>query len=159
MKKLVRNIFLREYKISDLDRHIFLLRMNRVYEKFDSKVIEKEKNWLKKSIDNSTKHNPNYFVLAIFFEKELIGNIVLEKIDYKNKTGNIGYWIGKNFQGNGYATKALTIFLDDIKSKFKIKTIFAETDVKNIGSQRVLEKNGFEIIGKKGNKFFWILEL
>lgn len=56
----------------------------------------------------------------------------------------VTYWIGREFWGRGIATAALAEFL-------KLQTgrpIFARAAKDNIGSLRVLEKCGFEIIGE-----------
>ena len=51
----------------------------------------------------------------------------------------VGYWIGREFWGQGIATAALRAFLEIITER----PLFARTAEDNIGSQRVLEKNDF----------------
>jgi RimJ/RimL family protein N-acetyltransferase len=55
----------------------------------------------------------------------------------------ITYWVGKEYWGRGIATNALTLFLDD----FTERPLYARAAKDNIGSIRVLEKCGFNIIG------------
>lgn len=55
----------------------------------------------------------------------------------------ITYWIDRNFWGKGIATKALTAFLT-IETN---RPIFGRVAFDNFGSQKVLEKCGFEKIG------------
>ncbi|MAT43636.1 MAG: GNAT family N-acetyltransferase [Anaerolineaceae bacterium] len=52
---------------------------------------------------------------------------------------SVGYWIGKEFWGKGVTTRALTIFLTQIKTR----PLYARVAKDNLGSQRVLEKNEF----------------
>ncbi|MCP5100460.1 MAG: GNAT family N-acetyltransferase [Chloroflexi bacterium] len=56
----------------------------------------------------------------------------------------ISYWIGKSFWGQGIATNALHLFLEEIT----IRPLFARVVKDNIGSFRVLEKCGFAVIGR-----------
>jgi RimJ/RimL family protein N-acetyltransferase len=60
----------------------------------------------------------------------------------------VTYWIGKQYWGNGVATKALSTFLDYIS----IRPIYGRAAKDNIASLRVLQKCGFEICGE--NKGF-----
>ena len=55
----------------------------------------------------------------------------------------VGYWLGKAFWGKGIATQALTQFLTHVT----VRPVFAHAAKDNLGSLRVLQKCGFEIIG------------
>lgn len=134
---------LRKYNKKDLERHLKLFLMNGICKKINEKIRQQEKEWLRKVIENYEKEKPNFYILAIILNKELIGNLVAEKINYKNKTLEIGFWIGKNYWGKGYTTKALNLFLKRIMKKFKPKKIYAHHKKNNFSSGRVLEKGGF----------------
>lgn len=56
----------------------------------------------------------------------------------------VGYWIGREFWGKGIATQALTQYLE----VEKIRPLSAHVVKHNVGSKRVLEKNGFKVIGE-----------
>ena len=51
----------------------------------------------------------------------------------------VGYWVGQEFWGRGVATAAVTHLLGEIAQR----PLFAYVASSNIGSIRVLEKNGF----------------
>src|SRR4051812_29579828 len=51
----------------------------------------------------------------------------------------LGYWIGREFWGRGVATRALTLFVDEVS----IRPLYAHVAVHNVGSIRVLDKCGF----------------
>ncbi|CAM3158990.1 N-acetyltransferase [Chryseobacterium flavum] len=55
----------------------------------------------------------------------------------------ITYWLDKGFWGRGIGTKALQEFLHLEKTR----PLFGRVAFDNYGSQRVLEKNGFEVVG------------
>ena len=54
----------------------------------------------------------------------------------------IGYWLGKVYWGRGIASKALLLFL----SEETHRPLLASVAEHNAGSQRVLEKAGFELV-------------
>ena len=56
----------------------------------------------------------------------------------------ITYWIDKKFWGQGVATTALKLLL----AMETTRPVFGRVAFDNIGSQRVLEKCGFTIIGE-----------
>lgn len=55
----------------------------------------------------------------------------------------IGYILVPNERGKGYCTEAVKIMVDYLFLSRDIVRIQAHTDVKNVGSQKVLEKAGF----------------
>jgi RimJ/RimL family protein N-acetyltransferase len=51
----------------------------------------------------------------------------------------LGYWLGKDFWGRGVASEALRLYLAELADR----PVYADVAMHNVGSQRVLEKNGF----------------
>lgn len=56
----------------------------------------------------------------------------------------VSYWIGREFWGRGVATRALALFLEVVQER----PLFGRSAKDNLGSIRVMEKNGFQIIGE-----------
>ncbi len=54
------------------------------------------------------------------------------------------YWIDRAYWGRGVATAALRLFIDEVG----MRPLYARVAADNVASRRVLEKNGFEVIGK-----------
>ncbi len=57
--------------------------------------------------------------------------------------GDIGYWIGKPFWGNGYAPEAVSALLKLAFEELRLKRVWAGYFDGNDRSKRVLEKRGF----------------
>jgi len=57
----------------------------------------------------------------------------------------VTYWIGRAYWGHGIATRALSEFLSHGN---RARPIYARVAKDNLGSRRVLEKCGFQIIGE-----------
>jgi len=161
-------ISLRNFKMSDLDRlmEIFpdkkiLIPMGLALSENPPKVTRAfEKKWLQETIKEYRKEKPNKYNQAIILNGEMIGSTGMQSPDYKNESAEVGYWIGKKYWGNGYATKALKEFLKLLDKKFKFKRTTSYAFTFNPASKRVMEKCGFKLEGirrkiKKGkNKFY-----
>jgi RimJ/RimL family protein N-acetyltransferase len=74
---------------------------------------------------------------TILSGEEVAGNIVCFDRDGKRL---VGYWLGREFWGQGLATRALAELLVEVTER----PLYAYVAKTNIGSARVLEKCGFE---------------
>ena len=72
---------------------------------------------------------------------EVAGNIGSFSRDGKRL---VGYWLGREFWGQGLATRALAELVADLD-----RPLYAEVATTNIGSIRVLEKCGFQVVGSE----------
>ena len=55
----------------------------------------------------------------------------------------VGYHIGKQYTGNGYAAEALAAFLQHVMPKKGLRSVLGICVSENIASKRVMEKCGF----------------
>ncbi|BAD84422.1 ribosomal protein-serine acetyltransferase RimL homolog [Thermococcus kodakarensis KOD1] len=79
---------------------------------------------------------------------ELVGTVILSGIDLRNGTAEIGYFIGKEHWGKGYASEAVKLALRFCFQYMNLRKVFARTYENNAASIKVLEKNGFKLTGK-----------
>jgi len=90
-----------------------------------------------------------YMYLIRNKSKEIVGRVNLFSIVRGLfQKAEIGYRIGKKYNGLGYATKAVKLAINEAFNKYDLHRIEAGTSQNNIGSQVVLVKNGFEFIGR-----------
>ena len=82
--------------------------------------------------------DPTLTARSIVYGDQLIGHI--ESFDQFGKP-SVGYWLDKDFWGRGLATAALESFLQIVATR----PLYARVAKDNIGSIRVLQKNGFTI--------------
>jgi len=65
----------------------------------------------------------------------------------QDKAPELGYWLGVNYWGKGYATEALHAVIDFAFTDLAHEALTAAARVTNPGSRRVLEKCGFQWTG------------
>lgn len=84
--------------------------------------------------------------------QKVIGRINLSVIKSDERSiAELGYRVAENVQGKGIASKAVEMIKKLAFDKYNIHTLEAGTSTDNIGSQRVLVKNGFVMIGEEKN--------
>ena len=81
---------------------------------------------------------------TILFDGQVAGNIVSWEQPSEGSKREDGYWLGREFWGKGIATRALTLFLEQVTAR----PLYAHVARHNLASIRVLEKCGFTIAGE-----------
>ncbi len=90
-----------------------------------------------------------YMYLILNGKEELVGRVNLFSIARGIfQKAEIGYRIGEEHNGKGYATEAVELACKEAFEHHKLHRVEAGTSSKNIGSQIVLIKNSFEFIGR-----------
>ena len=95
-------------------------------------------------IDN-TEENPKceHYILFVNDKPVCIGGLMLEMTEFWQKhRGHIWYNTRPSERHKGYATLFVSLLCQKAKA-FGLKKITAQCDIKNLGSNKVLEKNGF----------------
>ena len=93
----------------------------------------------------SYKNDDGPFVYAVIRKEDNknIGYVQLVKIPLG---WEIGYHIAIEYNGKGYATEAVKLFLDYLKEHTDLTEIYGIALSDNLASRRVLEKNGFTLL-------------
>ena len=108
--------------------------------------VEQTKAILKMWIKDYEKPNTYRFAITLKQTNELIGSI--DVVGYVNGYPEIGYCLSRKHWNKGYMTEALKSFVIYLSDK-GYKEIVIEADVRNIGSNRVIEKCGFSFTHKE----------
>ena len=87
--------------------------------------------------------DPKVTARTILLGGQVGGNIVSFERDGKTL---VGYWIGREHWGKGVASRALSLFLRQVKTR----PLYAHVAKANPASIRVLEKSGFRISAEDG---------
>ena len=95
--------------------------------------------WISKMANAS-----NALILAIVIKKEAVGTIGVHlQNDVYRKNGELGYWLAEPFWNQGIMTEVVGYVTKHAFENFDIHRLYSGVFEFNVGSMRVLEKNGF----------------
>lgn len=109
------------------------------------------------SVDDSLSFIKNSFQLyndrkgitaGIFWFDQLVGVVGFNELDFKNKTGYIGYWLGENYQGKGIMTKAVSSLITYGFSDLSLNRMDLRAAKENLPSRAIAERIGFKKEGQ-----------
>lgn len=81
--------------------------------------------------------------LLVIDRGRIAGHVGLS-IDPGQRSASVGYWIGEQFTGAGFATRAVTAITDHALIDLGLLRVQAEVAVGNIASRAVLQRAGFQ---------------
>lgn len=86
------------------------------------------------------------FTFAVLLKKtgRLIGIVSLNRVDFDHQCAELGYWLGRQYWGQGLTTEAVGLLLPFAFRDLKLFRIYACTFGPNLASQKVLQKCGFQ---------------
>jgi RimJ/RimL family protein N-acetyltransferase len=91
-------------------------------------------------------HRISYAILSKD-DDQLIGMVSCYSIDWKNRDGELGVYIGdRNLWGHGYGTDAVVAFLRHLFSDLQFEMVYLHTYESNVRAQRSYLRVGFEAV-------------
>lgn len=94
------------------------------------------------------KSREKVFAIIKNDSKTLLGLIGLHSIDFHSRNAELGYFLGPEHWGKGYATEAVSLAVTYAFDWLNLRKLYARVFGSNLASIRVLEKNGFELVGR-----------
>ena len=107
-------------------------------------TVDDAKYWVKKSKQDQYSFN-------IYLKNKLIGGLSLSN-QRENSKWELGYWIGEEYWGNGYAIEACENLISYFFSNTNNSIIYASHMKDNIKSKKIIIKLGFKLVSS-GKKF------
>jgi [ribosomal protein S5]-alanine N-acetyltransferase len=104
--------------------------------------------------------NFHFFTLWTMISKEfncMIGDLCFKGEPCENGSVEIGYGIYPAYERKGYITEAVKVLCLWALNQKYVRSVRAETLPGNIASQRVLQKNGFVLMGTENGYMKWQL--
>jgi len=147
-------IFLRILKQKDsTNSYLKWLKDSRINQYLESRWSVQSLTVLKKYI-KKMYNSKNDYLMGVFLLKssQHIGNIKIGKIDYNNKTAEIGFLISAEYSGMGFGTEAVRIAVKFAVKQLKLEYIYGQVIEKNFKSSIIFKKNGFKKVGLFKNK-------
>ncbi len=93
---------------------------------------------------NERTADPTRRYFAILRDGAVIGQIYLKHLDFDNRTSDFGIALTDDaVKGRGYGAEAIALLKRYVFDTLNLKTLFADTVLRNTRSQHVLERAGF----------------
>lgn len=146
-------------QIVNEDITLRMLRMNEHTDLFS--LIDKNRTflqqWLPWISENKTPEDSAQFIkntfeeyanrysltAGIFYKGELAGIIGFNTIDFRNRIGTIGYWMGEQFEGKGIMTESVKTLIDHGFNDLQLNRLQLFAAVQNHPSRAVAERLKF----------------
>jgi [ribosomal protein S5]-alanine N-acetyltransferase len=103
---------------------------------------QQARNWISGHIEACAQLKGVVFGVELAHTNQLIGTIGLREIDQEHLQAEMGFWIGTDWWGKGYATEAAKRVIRFGFEELGLNRIYAHHMVRNPASGRVLEKSG-----------------
>jgi len=85
------------------------------------------------------------FLTTVIVDGEVAGVLDIHNISAANHRGEIGYWLGKAFEGHGVMTKSLERLEELAFTELELHKLQLNTDVDNTRSRAVAERRHYHL--------------
>jgi len=75
-----------------------------------NRTVEDRKNFIRSALKQFAQNKG--FVAGIWHEDRLAGVIGYDPIDWENRSTELGYWLGEEYQGKGLVTAACRVLVE-----------------------------------------------
>jgi RimJ/RimL family protein N-acetyltransferase len=115
--------------------------------------------FLKEQLEIVAKYEATYLYHSFWLilrktDRVVIGSTCFKGNANDNNEVEIGYGLGKEFEGNGYMTEAVKAICGWALEQEAVSHVIAETDADNYKSQQILERCGFSCY-EKADTLWW----
>ncbi len=87
------------------------------------------------------------FSAGIWADGSLAGVITLHKIDWRDRSGEIGYWLAREFHGRGIMTDAARAVTEHALVELELNRVEIRCAVDNVKSAAIPKRLGFKCDG------------
>ena len=104
-------------------------------------------NWISSHQETWNSKKAVVYAIALTKTNQLVGAISLQ--DITGSEGELGYWIGEPYWGNGYCTEAARALVEFSFEKLSLHAIHAQHLTSNPASGKVMENIGMRHVGNR----------
>ncbi|MBC5837882.1 GNAT family N-acetyltransferase [Flavobacterium muglaense] len=147
---LSENYIIDQLKSTDATRlHLFLLDNTARFSKFfpltlsSNETIEKSVAYIEEKKDEIERKINFTFAIKELDSQKIAGLIIIKKIDWVDRIGELAYCIGNNFEGKGLVTKAVKAISGFAYNELDLKTLQIIAHKTNLGSLKVAQNCDF----------------
>lgn len=90
----------------------------------------------------------HFYYWGIYVDQSLVGVISMWSLDFIEKVGELGYFIGSDYVRQGYMSKAVKLVVNYVLLKTDVNKLAAYIEDTNQASINLVEKLGFVYVDK-----------
>lgn len=147
---ITENFIIDKLKPSDANElHLFIIDNTERFSKFfpltlsSNATVEKSAEYIEIKEEEIQQKVNFTFAIRETDSQKIIGLIIIKKIDWTKRTGELAYCIGSNFEGKGMITKAVKAISDFAYNELDLKILQIIAHKTNFGSVKVAENSNF----------------
>jgi ribosomal-protein-serine acetyltransferase len=106
-----------------------------------SRTLEDHKNFIRDALTQFAQNKG--FVAGIWHEGRLAGVIGYDPIDWENRTTELGYWLGEEYQGKGLVTAACRALVEHAFGELSLNRVVISCATENKKSCAIPERLSF----------------
>lgn len=112
------------------------------------KTLDETRNYIVEMLRRESAGTHLYASIVLKSTKIIIGTAMIFNFDHEAKHAEIGYVFDSRYWGKGYGTETVALMNGFAFDSLNLHKLHARVVGANIGSIRVLEKNGFMLEGR-----------
>jgi ribosomal-protein-alanine N-acetyltransferase len=112
------------------------------------KSVEVTRNVIKRQCEEASLGDAIYWSMVLDGRRTPIGACDLSDIDTHHRRAEVGYLLGREFWGQGYALEAMRVVVAYATNALKLERLTARTHTGNKRSTALLERLGFKLEGR-----------
>lgn len=147
---LIEDTYLRLFTEDDTEEFFELTKNSRNYLKVwlgwldNTMTVEDTVANIKERMKETAENKGYPLSFVIIYKDKIVGTIGFNTVDFINRVGGIGYWLGEAFQGKGIMTQAFEALLNYGFNDLKLNRIEVKAASGNIKSRSLPERFGFQ---------------
>ncbi len=118
------------------------------------KTLLETREYVETMIKREAAGTHMYASVVLKATQAIIGTVMLFNFDQEANQAEVGYVFHKAYWGKGYGAQSLALVSDFALEMLKLHKLHASVVDVNIGSARILEKNGYVLEGRLKDHFF-----
>ena len=115
------------------------------------RTLEDERRWVERMADPDEHDREQPY--AIVYKGAVVGGIGIT-VEPMNRSGEIGYWLAEDMQGQGIVTRACRALVDHAFQSRELHRLVIRTDPENGRSRAIPERLGFVAEGTQRESLY-----
>ena len=118
------------------------------------KTLKETHDYIEEMLRRELAGTHLYASIVLKSTQEIIGTAMIFNFDHEAKHAEIGYVFHRSHWGKGYGSETISLMNGFASDSLNLHKLHARVVDANIGSIRVLEKNGYKLEGRLKDYYF-----